>query len=167
MHDMKRLAGLIKELEEQLVVCMRCGMCQAVCPLFAETGREADVARGKIALLDGLAVDDGHFYPGPGDHQSGKVKVGPVSGQLGEDGVLEIPGRIGGELGPGVRRRSVEAGGCRGAGRARGLRRVSRSRGCAVRQGSGSGGVCLESACRIRRRRRGPANKERAEKQRA
>ena len=33
---------------------MRCGMCQAVCPVFAETGREADVARGKLALLDGL-----------------------------------------------------------------------------------------------------------------
>lgn len=44
----------MKELEEQLVVCMRCGMCQAVCPLFAETGRESDVARGKLALLDGL-----------------------------------------------------------------------------------------------------------------
>jgi len=44
----------MRELEEQLVVCMRCGMCQAVCPLFAETGREADVARGKLALLDGL-----------------------------------------------------------------------------------------------------------------
>jgi glycolate oxidase iron-sulfur subunit len=29
-------------------------MCQAVCPLFAETGLEADVARGKLALLDGL-----------------------------------------------------------------------------------------------------------------
>lgn len=54
MHDMKRLAGLIRELEEQLVVCMRCGMCQAVCPIYAETGREADVARGKLALLDGL-----------------------------------------------------------------------------------------------------------------
>lgn len=44
----------MRELEDQLVVCMRCGMCQAVCPLFAETGREADVARGKLALLDGL-----------------------------------------------------------------------------------------------------------------
>ncbi|MGA7643801.1 MAG: (Fe-S)-binding protein, partial [Syntrophobacteraceae bacterium] len=54
MYDMKKLAALIKELEEQLVVCMRCGMCQAVCPVFAETGREADVARGKLALLDGL-----------------------------------------------------------------------------------------------------------------
>jgi glycolate oxidase iron-sulfur subunit len=54
MQDMKRLAGLVKTLEDQLVVCMRCGMCQAVCPLFAETGRESDVARGKLALLDGL-----------------------------------------------------------------------------------------------------------------
>jgi len=44
----------MKELEDQLSVCMRCGMCQAVCPVFAETGRESDVARGKLALLDGL-----------------------------------------------------------------------------------------------------------------
>lgn len=54
MYDMKKLASLVKELEDQLIVCMRCGMCQAVCPIFAETGREADVARGKLALLDGL-----------------------------------------------------------------------------------------------------------------
>jgi glycolate oxidase iron-sulfur subunit len=55
MQDMHRLAGLMKELEDQMIVCMRCGMCQAVCPVFAETGRESDVARGKLALLDGLA----------------------------------------------------------------------------------------------------------------
>ncbi len=55
MVDMKKLAGLVKELEDQLVACMRCGLCQSVCPVFAETGREADVARGKLALLDGLA----------------------------------------------------------------------------------------------------------------
>ncbi len=57
MPSLKALAQLIKELEDQLVVCMRCGLCQAVCPLFAETGREADVARGKLALLDGLAQE--------------------------------------------------------------------------------------------------------------
>jgi len=51
---MKELISLMKELEDQVVVCMRCGMCQSVCPLFAETGRESDVARGKLALLDGL-----------------------------------------------------------------------------------------------------------------
>jgi glycolate oxidase iron-sulfur subunit len=57
MSSIKELARLMKELEDQLVSCMRCGLCQAVCPLFAETGREADVARGKLALLDGLAQE--------------------------------------------------------------------------------------------------------------
>lgn len=57
MADVKKLATMLKELDDQLVNCMRCGMCQAVCPLFAETGREADVARGKLALLDGLASE--------------------------------------------------------------------------------------------------------------
>ncbi|MFZ5452622.1 MAG: (Fe-S)-binding protein [Thermodesulfobacteriota bacterium] len=55
MSSLRALARLMQELEDQLVTCMRCGLCQAVCPLFAETGREADVARGKLALLDGLA----------------------------------------------------------------------------------------------------------------
>lgn len=57
MYDMKKLAGLVQELEDQLAVCMRCGLCQAVCPVFAESGREADVARGKLALLDGLVQE--------------------------------------------------------------------------------------------------------------
>lgn len=54
MADIKELTRLMGELEDQLVVCMRCGMCQSVCPLYEQTGREADVARGKLALLDGL-----------------------------------------------------------------------------------------------------------------
>ena len=54
MSEVKAIAKLMQELEDQLVVCMRCGMCQAVCPVFTQTGREADVARGKLALLDGL-----------------------------------------------------------------------------------------------------------------
>ena len=54
MTDVKEIARLMRELEDQLAVCMRCGMCQAVCPIFMETGKEADVARGKLVLLDGL-----------------------------------------------------------------------------------------------------------------
>lgn len=54
MQDMKRLGALVREIEDQLTVCMRCGLCQSVCPIYAETGREADVARGKLALLNGL-----------------------------------------------------------------------------------------------------------------
>ncbi len=54
MASMEALARLMRELEDQLVVCMKCGMCQSVCPVFDQTGREADVARGKLALLSGL-----------------------------------------------------------------------------------------------------------------
>jgi glycolate oxidase iron-sulfur subunit len=54
MSDMKKLAGLVRELEEQLAACTRCGMCQAVCPLYRETTQESSVARGKLAILDGL-----------------------------------------------------------------------------------------------------------------
>ncbi len=57
MADIKRLATMMKELDDQLVNCMRCGMCQAVCPVFKQTGRETDVTRGKLALLDGLASE--------------------------------------------------------------------------------------------------------------
>ncbi|OGP70340.1 MAG: (Fe-S)-binding protein [Deltaproteobacteria bacterium RBG_13_60_28] len=67
MPSVKVLAQLVKELEDQLAACMRCGLCQAVCPVFAETGREADVARGKLALLDGLAREILHNPQGVQD----------------------------------------------------------------------------------------------------
>lgn len=54
MAGMKELVNRVMDLEDQLVVCIRCGMCQSVCPLFERTHREADVARGKLSLLDGL-----------------------------------------------------------------------------------------------------------------
>ncbi len=57
MSNIRKLAGQFKDLEEKLSVCTRCGMCQVVCPLYAETGRESDLARGKLALLDGLAQE--------------------------------------------------------------------------------------------------------------
>ena len=57
MSGMKELALLMRELEHQLKTCTRCGMCQAVCPLFEQTGIEVDVARGKLALLEGLAEE--------------------------------------------------------------------------------------------------------------
>ncbi|MFP4049715.1 MAG: (Fe-S)-binding protein [Desulfovermiculus sp.] len=55
MADIHELAKSLQKLDDQMVTCMKCGMCQAVCPLYAETGREADVARGKIALVENLA----------------------------------------------------------------------------------------------------------------
>lgn len=53
--DVHQLAGMLHELDDQMVACMRCGMCQAVCPVFAESMNEGDVARGKIALLENLS----------------------------------------------------------------------------------------------------------------
>ncbi len=55
MADINKLAQMLTELDDQLVNCMKCGMCQAVCPIFTQSGKESDVTRGKIALLEGLA----------------------------------------------------------------------------------------------------------------
>lgn len=54
LSQIKEIASSIKALENDLSLCTRCGMCQSVCPLYSETGREPDSARGKLALLDGL-----------------------------------------------------------------------------------------------------------------
>ncbi|WP_300464118.1 (Fe-S)-binding protein [Desulfobacula sp.] len=51
---MQQLARDVRKLEDQLAACTRCGMCQANCPLFAQTGKEADVSRGKLVLINGL-----------------------------------------------------------------------------------------------------------------
>ncbi len=57
MSNIHELATMLQELDDLLVNCMKCGMCQAVCPVFGQTGFEADVTRGKIALLEHLAAE--------------------------------------------------------------------------------------------------------------
>lgn len=59
MDKMKKLAQDVQKLEKELAACTRCGMCQAYCPLFESTRKEADVSRGKIVLINGLI--DGVF----------------------------------------------------------------------------------------------------------
>lgn len=54
-QDVQVLATMLLELDDMLVSCMRCGFCLAVCPVYGATMREADVTRGKIALLENLA----------------------------------------------------------------------------------------------------------------
>lgn len=56
MDNLKQLADELSSLDDKLVKCMRCGTCQSVCPVFAETKRESDVTRGKLALLSNLAT---------------------------------------------------------------------------------------------------------------
>jgi len=55
MNELRQLIALFKQIDDQLVTCMRCGTCQSVCPIYRETGLETHVARGKIALLEFLA----------------------------------------------------------------------------------------------------------------
>ncbi len=55
MTTLHELAQRLLVLDDRITDCMKCGMCQAVCPMFGATGMEADVARGKLALIDNLA----------------------------------------------------------------------------------------------------------------
>ena len=44
----------LKDYEVQIRECVKCGACQAHCPVYLENRREGDVARGKIALAAAL-----------------------------------------------------------------------------------------------------------------
>ncbi|KUK41419.1 MAG: hypothetical protein XD69_0525 [Clostridia bacterium 62_21] len=41
-------------VEDEIIKCMRCGNCQAVCPLYRETRWEPAVARGKVRLAQAV-----------------------------------------------------------------------------------------------------------------
>jgi glycolate oxidase iron-sulfur subunit len=51
----------VKDLEEALLRCMKCGECQAVCPSFSVTRRESEAARGKVHLIKALC--EGELKP--------------------------------------------------------------------------------------------------------
>lgn len=42
----------LDSINEELIKCMKCGNCQAVCPIYKETRKEVGVARGKISLIE-------------------------------------------------------------------------------------------------------------------
>lgn len=61
---MKKLAvSFIEELDRYVATCSKCGMCQAVCPIFKQTGKETDVARGKLALLQTVIQQNAFIEP--------------------------------------------------------------------------------------------------------
>lgn len=47
-------SALRQDLEDALANCMKCGNCQAGCPIYKETRLETSVARGKLSLLQGV-----------------------------------------------------------------------------------------------------------------
>lgn len=55
MNNLQALAQRLMALDDKITACMRCGMCMAVCPMFGASGQEADVARGKLVLINNLA----------------------------------------------------------------------------------------------------------------
>ncbi len=55
MSNLQQLAQRLMDLDDRIIACMKCGLCQAVCPTFGASMMEADVARGKLALIDNLA----------------------------------------------------------------------------------------------------------------
>ncbi len=56
---MKRLT----QYADEIYRCMRCGACQAVCPVFAVIGQEGSVARGRIRLMREML--EGKLAPSP------------------------------------------------------------------------------------------------------
>jgi len=44
----------LKDFQEQIAQCVKCGCCRAHCPVFGEQRRESGVARGKVALAQAL-----------------------------------------------------------------------------------------------------------------
>jgi glycolate oxidase iron-sulfur subunit len=47
----------LKDYRQELKQCVKCGTCQAHCPVFGEEHRESVVARGKVALASSLLND--------------------------------------------------------------------------------------------------------------
>jgi len=45
----------VTNLAPEVDRCLKCGLCRAVCPVFAEVLDESGCARGKIALIEGLS----------------------------------------------------------------------------------------------------------------
>ncbi len=45
---------LFKDIDDALANCMKCGNCQAGCPIYKETRLESSVARGKISLMQAV-----------------------------------------------------------------------------------------------------------------
>jgi glycolate oxidase len=54
---------ILREVEEEIYKCMKCGECQEVCPVFKHGPRESFLARGKIRLLKGVLTGELEVTP--------------------------------------------------------------------------------------------------------
>lgn len=44
----------LKDYSEDIYKCTKCGLCQSICPVYLNTGKETAVSRGKYTLLNGI-----------------------------------------------------------------------------------------------------------------
>ena len=51
----------LKDFEEEIYKCSRCGLCQSVCPVYKASGNECAVSRGKFNILNGIIKGDLSF----------------------------------------------------------------------------------------------------------
>jgi glycolate oxidase iron-sulfur subunit len=49
---------MLKDFKDEINKCSKCGMCQAICPVYKETGNDCAVSRGKFVMLDGVLKGD-------------------------------------------------------------------------------------------------------------
>lgn len=48
----------LKDYADEINKCSKCGLCQAVCSIYKETGNDCAVSRGKFVMLDGVIKGD-------------------------------------------------------------------------------------------------------------
>ncbi len=65
--SLKNIIEDLKSLEELTMQCMKCGICQSVCPLYEKDVLEQSVSRGKISLVESI-------YEGRIDKTAGVLK---------------------------------------------------------------------------------------------
>ncbi len=64
---LKKIVEDLKNLEDMTMQCMKCGICQSVCPLYEKDVFEPSVSRGKISLVESI-------YEGRIDKTAGVLK---------------------------------------------------------------------------------------------
>ena len=48
----------LKDFKDEINKCSKCGLCQAVCPIYKLTGNDCAVSRGKFVMLNGVLKND-------------------------------------------------------------------------------------------------------------
>lgn len=56
MDELTQLANALMALDDKLAACMKCGFCQAFCPMYMTTRIEGDLTAGRSLLSKTLPI---------------------------------------------------------------------------------------------------------------